>query len=130
MRLSFIGISVYIGLLAAAIGNCQEIRKLKLTPETVAWGYYSAGTKPAMRIHSGDTVEIETCSGNPDRLLAMGVPADQIPAALREIYKKVTDKGPGGHILTGPVYVEDAEPGDVLEVQIQAIRLAAPYAYI
>ena len=118
-----------MALLAAAIGNGQEIKKLKLTPETVAWGYYSAGAKPAMRIHSGDTVEIETCSGNPDRLLAMGVPADQIPAALRDIYAKVTDKGPGGHILTGPVYVEEAEPGDVLEVQIQAIRLAAPYAY-
>lgn len=82
-----------------------------------------------MRIHSGDTVDIETSSGNPDRLLAMGVPPDQIPAALREIYAQVTNKGPGGHILTGPVYVEEAEPGDVLEVQIQAIRLAVPYAY-
>ena len=102
---------------------------MKLTPETVAWGYYSAGAKPAMRIHSGDTVEIETCSGNPDRLLAMGVPANQIPEALRDIYAKVTNKGPGGHILTGPIYVEEAEPGDVLEVQIKAIRLSVPYAY-
>lgn len=67
-----------------------------------------------MRIHSGDTVELETCSGNPDRLLAMGVPAGQIPEALREIYAKVTNKGTGGHILTGPIYVEKAEPGDVL----------------
>ncbi len=41
----------------------------------------------------------------------------------------MTDKGPGAHILTGPVYVEGAEPGDVLEVQIKAIRLAVPYAY-
>ena len=67
-----------------------------------------------MRIHSGDTVEIETHSRDPDRLLAMGVPADQIPEALREIYAKVTNKGQGGHIPTGPIYVEDAEPGDVL----------------
>jgi len=108
--------------------NCQEIQKLKLTPESVAWGYYSAAAKPAKRIHSGDTVEIETCSGNPSRLLAMGVPADQIPEGLREVYAKVTDKGPGGHILTGPVYVEEAEPGDVLEVQIKAIRMTEPYA--
>ena len=129
MRLSFIRIFGCTALFAAAIVNCQEIKKLKLTPDTVAWGYYSASAKPAMRIHSGDTVEIETCSGNPDRLLAMGVPADQIPAALREIYAKVTNKGPGGHILTGPLYVEDAEPGDVLEVQIKAIRLSVPYAY-
>ena len=108
--------------------NCQEIQKLKLTPESVAWGYYSAAARPAKRIHSGDTVEIETCSGNPSRLLAMGVPADQIPEGLREVYAKVTDKGPGGHILTGPVYVEEAEPGDVLEVQIKAIRMTEPYA--
>lgn len=69
--------------LFATILAGQEVKKLKLTPETVAWGYYSATAKPAMRIQSGDTLEIETCSGNPDRLLAMGVPADQIPAALR-----------------------------------------------
>jgi acetamidase/formamidase len=41
----------------------------------------------------------------------------------------VTDKGPGGHILTGPVYVEGAEPGDTLEVRIEAVKLAIPYAY-
>jgi acetamidase/formamidase len=41
----------------------------------------------------------------------------------------VTNKGPGGHILTGPIYVEGAEPGDVLEVRIKAIKLAIPYAY-
>ncbi len=82
-----------------------------------------------MRIHSGDTVELETHSRDPDRLLARGVPADQIPVALREIYAKVTNKGPGGHILTGPIYVEEAEPGDVLEVQIKAIWLSVPYAY-
>ncbi len=41
----------------------------------------------------------------------------------------MTNKGPGGHILTGPIYVEGAEPGDVLEVRIKTIRLAIPYAY-
>jgi acetamidase/formamidase len=116
-------------LLACALAQGQEIQKLKLTPQTVAWGYYSANATPAMRIKSGDTVEIETCSGNPDRLMAMGVPVDQIPPALREVVAKVTNKGPGGHILTGPIYVEGAEPGDVLEVQIQSIRLSVPFAY-
>jgi len=42
---------------------------------------------------------------------------------------QVKDKGPGGHILTGPIYIEDAQPGDVLEVTILAIKLAIPYAY-
>jgi acetamidase/formamidase len=41
----------------------------------------------------------------------------------------VTNKGPGGHILTGPIYVEGAQPGDVLEIRILSIRLAVPYAY-
>jgi len=41
----------------------------------------------------------------------------------------VTDKGPGGHILTGPVYVESAEPGDALEVRILSIDLAIAYGY-
>jgi acetamidase/formamidase len=48
---------------------------------------------------------------------------------LRDIYREVTDKGPGGHILTGPIYVEGAEPGDTLEVRIRSIQLAIPYAY-
>jgi acetamidase/formamidase len=40
-----------------------------------------------------------------------------------------SDRGPGGHVLNGPVYVEDAEPGDTLEIHIQKIELAIPYAY-
>jgi acetamidase/formamidase len=48
---------------------------------------------------------------------------------LKAIYAEVKDKGPGGHILTGPIFVEGAEPGDALEVRIQKIELAIPYAY-
>src|SRR5260370_15655945 len=115
-------------LFLASTLHAQEKRTLALTPETVAWGYYAANTPPAIRIPSGTTLEIETCSGRPETLEAQGVPASQVCPALRDIYKKVTNKGPGGHILTGPVYVEGAEPGDVLEVQIKDIRLAVPYA--
>jgi acetamidase/formamidase len=106
-----------------------ETFDLKATPKTIVWGYYSAAAKPVLTIHSNDTVRIETVSGSPSRLETAGVPAAQIPAALRDIYKEVTDKGPGGHILTGPVYVEGAEPGDVLEVRILKLELTAPFAY-
>lgn len=58
-----------------------------------------------------------------------GVPPDQIEQSLRDIFAQVQDRGPGGHILTGPIYVQGAEPGDVLEGRIKAIRLAIPYAY-
>jgi acetamidase/formamidase len=102
---------------------------LKATPKTVVWGYYSASATPVLTIHSGDTVRIETVSGNPTRLEAAGAVPDQIPETLRTIYKEVTDRGPGGHILTGPIYVEGAEPGDVLELRIVKIELTAPFAY-
>src|SRR5579871_1439902 len=104
--------------------------EVKATPQTVVWGYYSASAKPALRIHSGDTVRIETMStGSPAQFEAAGVPANEISEAFRTIYKEVTDRGPGRHILTGPVYVEGAEPGDVLEVRIKKIELASSFAY-
>jgi acetamidase/formamidase len=83
-----------------------------------------------LRIKSGDTVEIQTLlTSSPARLEGAGVPSEQVEQSLREIYKEVTNKGPGGHILTGPIFIEGAEPGDVLEVRIQTIKLAIPYAY-
>jgi acetamidase/formamidase len=105
-----------------------ETKVLKFSPETLAWGYYAASAPPVMRIQPGDTVEIQTCSGTATRLEALGVPHDQICPALFEIPTKVTNKGPGGHLLTGPLYIEGAEPGDVLEVQIKAIRLDDSFA--
>jgi acetamidase/formamidase len=104
--------------------------QLKASAKTVAWGHYDAKTPPSLRIKSGDSVEVTTLiTSSPTRLEGAGVPPDQIEPALREIYKEVTNKGPGGHILTGPIFVETAEPGDVLEVRIKSIKLAIPYAY-
>jgi acetamidase/formamidase len=103
--------------------------QLKPSPKTVAWGYYDAKTPPALRIKSGDTVEIQTLvTSSRERFESLGLWPDRIEPAWREIYEQVKDHGPGPHMLTGPVYVEGAEPGDVLEVRIQKIRLAIPYA--
>src|ERR1700739_2597655 len=91
---------------------------LKPTPKTVAWGYYDAKAAPVLRVKSGDTVEIQTLITNsPKRLEEVGVPPDQVEQSLRDITDQVKDKGPGGHILTGPIYIEGAEPGDVLGVK-------------
>lgn len=107
-----------------------KTHELKATPATVAWGYYDARAKPVLRIASGDTVRVETLLTNsPTGLRRAGIPADQIEQSLRDVYAQVKDKGPGGHILTGPIFVESAEPGDVLEVRILKIDLALPYAY-
>jgi acetamidase/formamidase len=114
---------------SAASANPQTYT-LKATPETVVWGNYSAAAKPVLRIHSGDTVIFETLLTNsPTGLEANGVPPDQVEKSLRDVFDHVTDRGPGGHILNGPVYVEGAEPGDTLEIHINRISLAIPYAY-
>jgi len=103
---------------------------LESTPKTIEWGYYDATVPPALRIQSGDTVEIHTLiTGSPKRLEDAGVPSNQVEQSLREIFQQVTVKGPGNHILTGPIYVDGAQPGDVLEVRILSIRLAIPYAW-
>jgi acetamidase/formamidase len=113
------------------IANAQESTyQLKPTPKTVAWGYYDASTPPVLRIKSGDTVEVQTLiTSTPTRLEGAGVKPEDVEQSLRDIVKEVTNKGPGGHILTGPIFIEGAEPGDVLEVRIKSIKLAIPYAY-
>jgi acetamidase/formamidase len=107
-----------------------ETYTLDATPKTVAWGYYDATAKPALRVRSGDTVVVHTLiTSSPSALEKAGVPAGQVQPSLRAIFDQVKDKGPGGHILTGPIYVEGAEPGDTLEVHIRKVDLAIPYAY-
>ncbi|HTW36009.1 MAG TPA: acetamidase/formamidase family protein [Rhizomicrobium sp.] len=121
-----------LAALALATGAQAETFALHVTPATVAWGNYSAAAKPVLRIHSGDTVIFDTVLTNsPAGLAKNGVPADQIQQSLKDVFDKVPlpDRGPGGHILTGPVYVEGAEPGDTLEIHIKKITLAIPYAY-
>ena len=117
--------------LASATSLAAADHQLKAGPQTLAWGYYWAGARPVLTVKSGDVVEIQTVSGNPQTLERAGLPADQIQPELREIYAGVPreSRGPGGHLLTGPVAIEEAQPGDVLEVRIRSIRLDVPYAY-
>lgn len=91
---------------------------------TCQWGYIDAASEPVARIKSGESVTIDTVSGNPIHL----PPPDKydIPAALLDIHANVV-QGPGPHILTGPVYVEGAEPGDVLEVRIDDVTLTTDW---
>src|SRR5438128_6917045 len=96
--------------LSAQQMSAQSRHTLKPTPKTVAWGYYDAKTPPVLRVKSGDTVEIQTLiTSSPKRLEDAGVPPDQVEESLRDITDQVKDKGPGAHILTGPVYIEGAE---------------------
>jgi len=99
------------------------------SPPTVAWGHYWSETPPALRVQSGDYIRVHTLlTSTPERLEAAGLPPEQVEKELRDV-QAVKDRGPGGHVLTGPIYVEEAEPGDVLEVRFDSIELAIPYGY-
>jgi len=115
---------------ALAAQSRPHFHHLAATPATVAWGYYSSAAKPVLHVASGDTVEVETLiTSSPTALERAGIAPDQVQQSLRDIFAHVTDRGPGGHILTGPIAVDGAEPGDVLEVRLLDIRFAIPYAY-
>src|SRR5271155_5174340 len=119
-----------LSVLAAAVVPAADY-KIKAAPENIAWGYYWSDAKPVLTVKSGDVVEIQTVSGNPQNLERAGLPPDQIQAELRKVNTDIPReaRGPGGHILTGPVAIEGAEPGDVLEVRIREIRMDVPYSY-
>jgi acetamidase/formamidase len=123
---------VLLLVLPCAVAHAQRIHRLEATPATVAYGYYWSEARPALRIRSGDIVDIETMLTNtPAGLERIGVAAADVPQHLRDIVAQDTGslKGPGGHILTGPIYVEGADSGDVLEVRIQRVTLPLAYGY-
>src|SRR4051812_14221708 len=119
-------------LAAALHAQAPKVHRLEATPSTIAYGYYWSEAKPVLRIASGDIIDVDTLLTNtPAGLQKAGVADDKIQGSLKAIVAEVTGdrRGPGGHILTGPVYVEGAQPGDVLEVKILAIDFAIGYGY-
>jgi acetamidase/formamidase len=116
----------------AAAPGTPGTHRLEATPATVAYGYYWSEAAPVLRIASGDIIDVDTLLTNtPADLEKAGVSEARIQSSLKAIVAEVTGerRGPGGHILTGPVYIEGAEPGDVLEVKILSIDLAIDYGY-
>ena len=125
---------VCIAVLPAQVRTprAPKTHRLEATPNTIAYGYYWSEARPVLRIASGDIVDVDTLLTNtPEGLERAGVPASKIQESLRAIVTEVTGdrRGPGGHILTGPVFVEGAEPGDVLEVKILGIDFNIDYGY-
>jgi acetamidase/formamidase len=101
------------------------------SPETVHIGHFSAALKPVLTINSGDIVTIETATHiDPAEVDRAGVvPPSAVPEYTRDIYREVKDRGPALHILTGPILVNGAMPGDVLELRILEVDLAVPYGF-
>ena len=108
---------------------------LRSTPATIVWGHYAADVAPALRVRSGTIVRIDTVS--PAGLFgvdpvaffgAAGIPAkDVLPDVVAIARSGLAPPGGAIHILTGPIYVEGAEPGDVLEVRILAVEPRVAY---
>jgi acetamidase/formamidase len=101
------------------------------SPQTVHIGHFAANLKPVLSIDSGDVVTIETTSLLPPGVVdASGVVAPSaVPQYQRDIFREVKDRGPGPHVLTGPVEIKGAMPGDVLEVRILEIDFALDWGF-
>ena len=98
---------------------------LTSTPATVHWGYFDAALAPVLTINSGDRVTVETVSGGPANLPGPGY---HVPPELARIHAECQRKMPG-HLLTGPIAVRGAEPGDVLEIRILDVQLRQDWGY-
>ncbi len=125
---------VLLASAAAVATQTQKTHRLEATPDTVAYGYYWSVAKPVLRIASGDILDVDTLlTSTPQTLAGLGVADDRIQASLKAVTaafpRGAANRGPGGHVLTGPVYVEGAEPGDALEVKILSIDLPIDYGY-
>ena len=113
-----------------------RIAILRSTPETVSWGWIAADRAPVARVKSGQVMRIDTVthqglntSQDPVAFFgAAGIPPGKVLADARDIYGSVKrDEGAGPHLLTGPVYVEGARPGDMLEVRVLKVAIRVPY---
>src|SRR5438105_3318931 len=98
----------------AATGAAGQVHLLPATMETTQLGWYDNAQKPVLTIKPGDSVVMETMMHFHDRL---------VPGATLDMLLKIRQEVPGrgAHTLTGPIYVEGAEPGDVLKVKINKI---------
>lgn len=92
---------------------------------TCHWGYFEAALKPVLTIESGDSVTIRTLTGGPDQQPKSGF---HVLPEIHEIHDKAERMVPG-HILTGPVAVRGAKPGQVLEVRIKEVKLRTDWGY-
>ena len=103
------------------------------TPENVSWGWYPLDKEPVLTIRSGETVRINTLThvgATQDEepvayLTGLGIEREQILQDLIDFWPTREGRpreGRSAHVITGPIYIEGAEPGDMLEIQILEIE--------
>jgi acetamidase/formamidase len=90
------------------------LHELPATPKTMHWGYFDASLAPVLTVASGDVIRAEAITHH-----AGDAPELMMDDRIREIFKAIPeeDRNPGVHLMTGPIFVDGARPGDVLEVR-------------
>src|SRR5215203_4465495 len=101
--------------------------QLRAGPGTVHWGYFDASLRPVLEVESGDTLTVTTVAGGPGMLPGADAPFEILPEHGAIHAEHSGDIGP--HIMTGPVFIAGAEPGDMLEVRIKTVELRQDWAY-
>jgi acetamidase/formamidase len=137
--------ALLLGLVAVTTVARAAIYQLPSTPQTVHRGVISPDIAPVLHIKSGDTVKIDTVSHSglsPDPVSYFGkagIPPSAILKDAIDIAKMPPKdyglgggagfggKGGGGHVLTGPIYIDGAEPGDMLEIRIMKVTPRVAY---
>ncbi|MCQ9155948.1 acetamidase/formamidase family protein [Acidomonas methanolica] len=92
----------------------RALHHLNATPQNVHWGYFDAALAPALIVESGDLIQAEALTHH-----AGDDPALLMDDAMHQIWRAIpeADRTPGVHLMTGPIYVRDARPGDMIEVR-------------
>ena len=108
------------------------------SPENLSWGWFPIDKGPVLRVRPGETVRIDTLTHvgatQDDEpvvwLTALGVPREEILQDVLDFWASRGDRpreGRSGHVITGPVYIEGAEPGDMLEIEILSVETRVPW---
>jgi acetamidase/formamidase len=141
MRIQKISILFAVFFAVSSISYAQKPPQkidlyVKTSPETVTWGYLPADRKPIATIKSGQVVSMQTLTHqgiingiDPVQFFANGgVQKSEILPETLEIFNNVNHpKNSGAHVMTGPIFVEGAESGDMLEVRVLDIKYRVPY---
>lgn len=143
MKLKFLSFALCAYALSLPAGAAPQPPRIdhhiRSTPENLAWGWLGSDVSPVYRIKSGDIVKIDTISMGrvrdddyQDFFKSLGIPLDhpvvrELVAARLQVPPSGLPPRTGGHMLTGPIYIEGAEQGDVLEIRIWDNQFRLPY---
>ena len=126
-RLAAATLAVATAFLDPSVSDAQTTHRLPLTPANIHWGYYDASLEPVLRIRSGDRVSFDNMLARGlDRLRLAGFSEDRFLPSMVAVEGEETERL-GAHPLSGPIWVEGAEAGDVLEVRFLEIGFLTDY---